>query len=135
MPFTLDLYYLPLNDLLNIMNEYIKLKITYWNVDFINQTLDIDLIKIVSTRELRITSNDIYSSEYVIGELKNIYTFFQKYNIRFNGEIFHTVNSFNDTYHINYKFVSGKNIDTLEYHKEIKQPINNKINMTYTLTA
>ena len=58
MPFTLDLYYLPLNDLLNIMNEYIKLKITYWNVDFINQTLDIDLIKIVSTRELRITSNE-----------------------------------------------------------------------------
>lgn len=134
MPFTLDLYYLPLNELLNIMNEYIKLKISYWLVDFITQTIDIDLDKIENTRELKIISNDIYSSEPVINEIKQIYKFFQNYNVRFNGEITHIVKSFYDIHLINYKFISGNNIDRLEYNKEIKQTINkNNFNMTYTL--
>jgi len=74
-------------DLIGLMNQYLKLKIKYWSIDFLKLTLDLDMLYIENDRIIRLFSNDIYGSELVINELIIINNFFNNYKIELNGTI------------------------------------------------
>lgn len=134
MNMSLDFNGLTIIELINVMNDFIKLKLMYWNVDFLKQKIEIDLDKIDNSRELKIISNDIYSSDPVIDEFKKLYRFFQDRSISINGTIIFSINKECDTNIIRYDIISGNNIDRLEYNKDIIRIVNkSKINNTYTL--
>jgi hypothetical protein len=74
-------------DLFDLMNQYVKLKIKYWTIDFFTLQLDLDMLYIQNDKILHILSNDIYGGELVMNELKNIIKFFNNYKIEINGSI------------------------------------------------
>lgn len=74
-------------DFIDLMNQYLKLKIKYWTIDFLKLTLDLDIGYIENDKILRLLSNDIYGAELVINELVMINIFFTNYKIELNGSI------------------------------------------------
>ena len=134
MPITFDIIYFPPLEIINIMNEFIKLKIIYWDVDFVKNSIDVNINKIESTRELKVISNDIYSSEPVIEEFKIIYHFFAKYNISIFGDIKQSISSYNKKEIIKYNLITTQ-VDTfLEYNKELLSVLyKNTISAKYNL--
>lgn len=74
-------------DFIDLMNQYLKLKIKYWTIDFLKLTLDLDIRYIENDKVLRLLSNDIYGADLVINELVMINNFFTNYKIELNGSI------------------------------------------------
>jgi len=99
-------------DLIDLMNEYLKLKIKYWTIDFVKLTLDIDYVYVENDVMLNIVSHDIFSSELVFNELSNICKFFDNHKIKINGSIEKKIDkSICDFIIINYEIF----MDTLIY--------------------
>lgn len=74
-------------DMIDLMNQYVKLKVKYWTIDFLKLQIDLDYVYVENDRVLRMLSNDIYGSELIINEMKNIINFFKNYKVEISGTI------------------------------------------------